>query len=745
MSTKPQFFPPSGDRDEALNPDLDGKLTAEQGASLAVGLTEMQPVPTPSELKIIAGEASAHSSVTLDSEMITALISGVTHPHEVTDQLVHPNAIAEQLQNRRTGNRRKLPPPAVSTVGRLQRLATDTCYATAALSPLHLLPGLKVLVVNPRFLARLQHTFTSGKVTDPTLEGSAPGLLKIRLPSPVDLRRMITGMVKYHLLDYDWSGSIARTGVQEPLVAMLMRVYYDDGRSEMIIVVIDGQSRLVSAWRNMLGHDPGKNLARADTDEVAHQIVGQMFAHDAVAQSRKTVNSTLETIKTRGTTSREIRVLHSQLAPVNLVLGTFTRSGEPCDTTLWFTEFLTQIHLRTRPWTGGSDREKAVADALSAAARQGRLTEEQAAALSGHLYGADFTRATGLPFHPAYARAALIEAVLSAESGPVIRTAIAEYLSLDPHDPDKFMRELRAVVATFATRFLRSDTNQAFPQVVHAWTDGGAITKQMMDRVAADQNAVSLTRLSPDRLGLPPQEAAAAAIADLRKRAEEDEDARAELALLGGDALIVAEALTRDRGSKEDLQSDKPRELRTPYRAKPPTIIAGLSATAAGRLMLGDALANWAERVPGDPEDFSRGFTVPKVATDGDSVPHVVTSYGLPERAIEWDVFDVAFDGLPSSRRSQINKRRVAARHNEDSSDARPVTLEQFQTKIHSASQALSRILDGEVLPHFGAERDRESLQQYVWKMAIDIGKIPFDPPPPAPDVYRAPDEEDDP
>ncbi|MET7458986.1 hypothetical protein [Nonomuraea sp. NPDC005501] len=405
------------------------------------------------------------------------------------DQLIHPNVIVEQLNGRRSGARKNdKPSVGVSLVGRLQRLSTDTCYATAARSLLHRVPGLKVLVVNPRFLAKLQHTFTKGQVTDPVLQGTTPGLLEIDLPGPTDLRRMIVETVQHHLQDYDWSDSIARTGIQEALVAMTMRVHYADGRSETVVVVIDGQSRLVSAWRNILGIVPGTKLTKEKAREYAEQIAGRMFAHDAVTQARTTVNTALKTVQTHGWSAREIVQLHSHLAPVNLVLGTFDRSGRPCDTTQWFTEFLTQIHLRTRPWGGGSDREKAVADALTAADRAGKLTQAQAAALSGRLHGEDFTRATSLPFHPAYARAALIEAVLSATAGPMIRSAIAEALSLDPHDP-KFPRKLLEVVAIFATRFLRAQEGQAFPSVVHTWTDGGAVTREMWARVAVGQDA----------------------------------------------------------------------------------------------------------------------------------------------------------------------------------------------------------------------------------------------------------------
>ncbi|MEV4734682.1 hypothetical protein [Saccharopolyspora sp. NPDC049426] len=738
MSTSPTFdVPGAQDDDVALR--FEGKLTTELDAALGAGLTDMQLVPSPSELKGLADEAPTHPSVTLDSEAVAALMSGITHPHEVLDQLVHPDTVAEQLRSRRSRNS-KAPLPTVSPIARLQRLATDTCYATAVRSPLHQLPGLKVLVVNPRFLAKLQHAFTSGHVTDPALEGSTPGLLEIHLPTSADLRRMIVDTVQHHLLDYDWSDSIARTGVQEALVAMTMRVHYADGSSETIVVVIDGQSRLVSAWRTILGLKPGEKIPRNKARETAEQIVGRMFAHDAVSASRKAVNTALQTAETHGWSASEIQLLHSHLAPVNLVTGTFSRSGQPCDTTQWFTEFLTQIHLRTRSWGGGSDREKAVADALATAARVGKLTKEQAAALSGRLHSKDFTNATGLPFHPAYARGALIEAVLSAEAGPVIRTAIAEYLSLDPTD-SQFPRNLLEVVATFATRFLRSGEKNLFPGVVHAWTDGGSVTREMWDRVSAGEAAITLTRLTPAQLDLPPQEAATAAVNELRKRAEEEPAACAELALLGGDALIVAEALSRDRGSKENLRTDTPQERYTPYRAKPNTIVAALSATTAGRLMLGEALADWVKRVPGEPEDFSRLFTVPAVNTGIDGAPEIITSYGAPVRALEWNVFETAFHGLPSSRRKKIEVRREAARASTYNDDEPTPTLDQLQTKIHGVALTLTRILESASPPNFETKAEREALQQLLWKLGGSVGNIPIVPPPVPANVYEYPSE----
>ncbi|MGW3363755.1 hypothetical protein ACWDOR_12490 [Streptosporangium canum] len=55
--------------------------------------------------------------------------------------------------------------------------------------------------------------------------------------------------------------------------------------------------------------------------------------------------------------------------------------------------------------------------------------------------------------------------------------------------------------------------------------------------------------------------------------------------MLGGGALIVADVLTRGRGSKEDLISDGPQEQHTPCRARPHAIVAALSGTAPGRLV----------------------------------------------------------------------------------------------------------------------------------------------------------------
>lgn len=744
MSTLTTFPVPGAD-DEDATQDVVGKLTVEQNASLAAGLLQMQPIPAPSELRTLTAAATAHPAITLDRDALQALLSGVTHPHEILDQLTHPDTMAAQLASARGNSRKntKSPLPVVSPLGRLNRLTTDMCYAAAVRSPLHQMPGLKVLPVNPRFLARLQHAFTKGRVTDPAIEGSVPGQLEIRLPAQADLRDMIVKTVEHHLLDYDWSDSIARTGIQEPLVGMAMRVHYDDGRTELIVVIIDGQSRLVSAWRNILGIS-GCKLTADEARSYAQQIAGRMFAHDALAAARKTVNEALRTAATHSWTAREVFLLHSHVAPVNLVLGTFARTGEPCDATQWFTEFLTQIHLRTRSWGGGSDKEKAVADALSAAVRAKELSKGEAAALSGRLHGPAFTQATRLPFHPAFARAALFEAVLSAGAGPHIRAAIAEYLSLDPNDRT-FPRKLLEIVAIFATRFLRSEEKTVFPQMVHTWADGGAITRQMWARITEGDNAFTLTRLKPEQLGLPPGEAARAAVEYLRKRADEDDPtARDELAVLGGDALIVADALTRDRGSKEDLISTKPQDKKTPYRSKPPSIVAALQATTAGRLMLGEALADWVAKVPGQPEDFSRGFVVPQIETPDGGTPKIVKSKGLIERATEWQVFETAYPGLSSSRRSTIEARQNAARatKNESKNENESVTLQTLQTDVSRVQLTLEKILGSANPPRFEKAADRENLQQLLWKLSVDAAGIPVDVPPPSGDPYAPPRED---
>ncbi|MET7458985.1 hypothetical protein [Nonomuraea sp. NPDC005501] len=248
--------------------------------------------------------------------------------------------------------------------------------------------------------------------------------------------------------------------------------------------------------------------------------------------------------------------------------------------------------------------------------------------------------------------------------------------------------------------------------------------------------------MAPAHLDLSPQDAAAVAVVELRKRAEGDEAARAELALLGGDALIVAEALTRDRGSKEKLTSDTPQEQYTPYRAKPHTIIAALSATAAGRLMPGAALADWVKRVTGEPDTFALSFTVPKVRQNPGGNAEIVTRFEVPDRALEWDVFDTALFGLPSSRRADIKTRQAAARARSTSnSDTGTSSLETLQTQIHAIGLTLEKILSSDFPPRFATEAQRDELQQWVHKLGADVGKILFEPPPVAGDVYAYPED----
>ncbi|WP_329453160.1 hypothetical protein OG894_41910 (plasmid) [Streptomyces sp. NBC_01724] len=739
MTIPSLFLAPGGDHEDDAAQSAVGRLTTEQNASFAPGLLDMEPVPAPSALKELTAAAAGHPSVVLDPETLQALFAGATHLDELLDQLDHPDAMAEQLDKARSGRGRRSPTKRrISRLGRLAKLSTDTGYAAVVSSPLHQVAGVKVLPVNPRFLAEIRHAFTKGHTTDPTIEGTTPGLLEIRLPGRRDLVDLITATVAHHLVDYDWSDSIARTGVQEPLTCMTMRVHYDDGASELVIVAIDGQSRLASAWRNILGIGTKKLTAVAATLH-AEKIAGRMFAHDAMATSRRAVNGALSTARATSWTAREVGVLHSHLAPVSLVVGTFSRTGKPCDATQWFTEHLTQIHLRTRPWSGGSDREKAVADALTAAVRAGKLAQSLANALAGRLHGAEFSRATGLPYHPAFARAALFETVLSADAGPHIRSAIAEHLSLDPNDKD-FPAKLLEITAIFSTRYLRSDTKMVFPNMVHAWANGGAITRQMWNCLGSGENAFTLTRLREEQMDNDPLKCATQLVDQLRRRAEDgDPAARAELAVLGGDALTVAEVLSRDRGSKEDLISETPVDKKTPYRSKPPGIVAALIEIPAGRFLLGQTLVNWISQVPGHPADFSRGFTVPKVAIAMDGTPAIATTHGLPERASEWDVFALAEPGLPTRRRKEIQERRDAARRAADKSSNTPTrgtSIEALQTAIGGVQQTLRRILASSTPPGFADAAQQEELQQLLYKISLDVGKIPVVPTPVSGDPY---------
>ncbi|GAA5069669.1 hypothetical protein [Streptomyces similanensis] len=747
MTIPATFLPPGAETDDDdVSLGVVGKLTAEQTASLAAGLMDMEPIPAPSEMSYLTTAADGHPSVTCGKDAIQVLLAGATHP-EVLDQLTHPDTMAEQLFSSRGRGRKNAPKRKVSRLGRLKQLSTDTCYAAVMHSPFHQIAGVKVLPVNPRFLAMVQHAFTKGSVTDPAIEGQTPGRLEIHLPTQQSLRDMMVQTVEHHLMDYDWSDSIARTGTQHPLTCMVMIVHYDDGTSELIVVCIDGQSRLVSAWRNILNIS-GKPLKAPEAREYAEKIVGRMFAHDAIASSRKTVNDALHTATTRSWTASEMRVLHSRLAPTNLVLGTFSRTGEPCDASRWFTEHLTQIHLRTRSWGGGSDKEKAVADALTEAVRKNLLTQQKSDALSGRLHGEAFANATRLPFHPAFARAALFATALSGEAGQSIRTSIAEYLSLDPND-DSFPKKLLEILAIFSTRFLRSDSKKVFPQMVNTWGDGGAITSPMWHRVENGEPAFTLTCLQDDLLHLDHRTAAQRLTAQLRERAKSgDTEALDELAVLGGDALIVADALNRDRGSKEDLISEVPVDKKTPYRAKPPTIVAALTKTAAGQLLLGEALSNWVDQVPGFPEDYSRGFIVPQIKTDPDGTPKVATSYGMADRASEWHVFETAEPGLPSRRRNQIEIRRNAARaeaaKNNAKSTGSAATIATLQTDIHRVERTIEKITTSTNPPCFDDEAQREAIQQLLWKLGGEIKEIPVAPKPVVGDPYAVTDQDDE-
>ncbi len=719
------FLAPGGDEDDDAQGAV-GKLTTEQLASFAPGLLDMEPVPTPTELRELATAAQGHPSVGLPPEILQALFAGTTHPDELLDQLDHPDAVALQLDARSGRGRQKTKKRKVSQLGRLTRLSTNTGFAAVVSSPLHQIAWITTLPVNPRFLAAIQHAFTKGRTTDPTIEGSIPGLLEIHLPAKKDFVDLITTTVTNHLLDYDWSDSIARTGVQEPLTCMVLRVHYDDGTSQIFIVAIDGQSRLTSAWRNILGIRD-KKLTVATAPAYAEKIVGGMLAHDGMAASRKAVNGALNAARASSWTADELGTLHSRLAPVNLVVGTFTRTGEPCEATTWFTEHLTQIHLRPRHWSGGSDQEKAVADALLSAVHAGKITPTLASALSGRLYGPDFTHATGLPHHPAFARALLFETLLSADAGALIRSTIAEGLSLDPDDKD-FPTKILKTTAIFSTRYLRSDTTTVFPNMVNTWDNGGSITRKMWTRLGDGANAFTLTRLRDDQLDDDPFKSASELVEQLRRRAEDDvPGARDELAVLGGDALIVAETLGRDRGSKEDLVSKTPVKGKTPYRSRPPGIVAALTKTPAGRLLLGEALRSWVDQVPGHSADYSREFTVPEITTTPDGSPTIATTHGLPKRATEWHVFELAWPGLSSARRTEIGRRRDAVRQAADAAgkgQPEAATIEALQRAVGTLGRTIAAILTSSAPPKFDEAGDQEALQQLLFKASMEIGKI---------------------
>ncbi|OLE28784.1 MAG: hypothetical protein AUG49_01345 [Catenulispora sp. 13_1_20CM_3_70_7] len=742
------------DTDEDPAAAATGHLTAEQESSLACGLSTMTPVPRPAELKALITAAAEHESVLLEHEDLAKLLGGVTHVPDVFDQIIPPDLIGRQLAEAQNPRRSQRIAAAWSpALGRLRRLSTDHSYAAAVHSPLHMIAGLTVMTVNPRFLSKLLHAFTQGRDTDPALDGTTPGLLQIRLSTPNDFRALLVNTVEHHLNDYDWSASIERTGVNEPLVAMMMKVTYDDGGTQQVIAVIDGQSRLVSAWRLILGIG-GYKLTTTEARTYADKIVGRMLAHDAMTASRTNVNDALATATDSGWAAQEVTALHSRLAPVNLVVGTFDRDGTPGDSARWLTDFLTQIHVRTREWSGGSNQEKAVADALASATRAGAVrtglggapfTAAEAAALSGRLHGQAFTDATGLPAFPVFARAALLEAVLSTSPGQMIRTEIAASLSLDTGSAS-FSRDLMKIVGVFATRFLRSPDDHVFASVVNAWADGGAVTRRMWDALAAGTDAFRLTRLTEDMKTMEPAEAAQALLANIREQAMiPGSPEEAELAILGGDALMVAGVLTRDRGSKEDLKSTEPVKDKTPYRAKPPTIVSALIAGGEGTFMLGEAATRWAGATAAG-DDSHKKFFVPQVTVTGEKIG-VMRRGGRDVRATEWDVYTTALTNLPENRKAEIAARQEAARSPEpqDEQNGSPVAFDipRLQTDVQRLHNTVVGILASGGDVRFENAGDRGAMQLLLLKIASDVNNILIAPEPVDGDPYEASIDED--
>ncbi|MEU3411296.1 hypothetical protein ABZ760_08490 [Streptomyces sp. NPDC006658] len=531
--------------------------------------------------------------------------------------------------------------------------------------------------------------------------------------------------------DNVYTSSVLQQGVKEPLTLFVMRVVYDDGTEDTFLVAGDGNSRMVSMWLARTGGDIEEAISACISSVIgstersggrsrAEQAATRRRVSERTARTRKNLAAPTLTEATR-------REGHTLAFPATVVVGARADGGEPlADLVAARDDLLATLHVRVTPWTPGAQNTQGMQRVYRHALREGLITPDVHRVLSGTVGTQAMHELLGVPAHRLWSAAVHQHAVLAGPDADAMNLLIKQEFGMRK----AFRQQISERLAPMALSAYRS--KEGIEQPLRAFGNGGTIT----DRVW--KQPWELTQ-GDDAFGV---------LDDILKRAlAGEEDAVAELTVLGGTAAILDGYITRDRGSKEGTDRDS---YKAPFRATPVKLLALLSKTAGGLRML-HAIA--VAHVAADPAVLPKLFHTQEREVEGvvvhDGEPMLDKSGVQEILDYEWDLVHAAD---PTHALATIAKNRAAAKAKTDGTSAEPEAedarqrrlLEQGIKGAAKAGRALARMSQKRGKQVFGAFEAVKALRVQLGNLEEILMQFgPADPSIFVVDEYVDGDEED--
>ncbi|MGJ3557988.1 hypothetical protein ACR6C2_00025 [Streptomyces sp. INA 01156] len=447
-----------------------------------------------------------------------------------------------------------------------------------------------------------------------------------------------------------YTSSVLQQGVKEPLTLFVMRVVFDDGTEDTFLVAGDGNSRMVSMWLARTGGDIDEAISACTASVIgstersggrsrAEQAAARRRVGELTARTRKNLAASTLTEATR----REGHALAFPPPSWSVRRRTGWAAGGPGGGA----GRPAGHPARPRHPLDGRGAERAGhAAGLPARPARGPDHPGRAPGAVGHGGYAGHARAARVPAHRLWSAAVHQHAVLAEAHADAMNRLIKQEFGMVQARRQAISERL-APMALSAYR-----SKEGIEQPLRAFGNGGTIT----DRVW--KQPWELTK-GDDVFGV---------LDDVLARAlAGEDDAVAELTVLGGTAALLDGYITRDRGSKEGTDRDS---YKAPFRATPVKLLTLLSKTSGGLRMLHSiAVAH----VAADPAVLPKLFH-----TQERKVEDVVVHDGEPMRDksgvqeildYEWDLVHAAD---PAHALATIAKNRAEAKARTDGTSAEP-------------------------------------------------------------------------
>jgi hypothetical protein len=374
-------------------------------------------------------------------------------------------------------------------------------------------------------------------------------------------------------LGKNYAPSILTKRVSRPVLAHVVRIAFDDGRSFDIVVVRDGITRVVSSWRALypkltaaeLADKIVRSLLASKPSRRPHDTETAVRARGRDEQQKQLRGQFAEGMATGEPNERAIRIGQTLTLPVQMIVNFVVDGGGPVPVEQQFDDtvqsLVASVHGEFEPWDQSASHAAAILRALPRAVHDDAVASEVAEIAAG------FRDVSEVPDvfdedAPATAlwRAVYVVAWLcNPDEYEGIKKHLRDLLDVTRITRGTYVSHLMTLV-DLPWRSSKADTRI---QARRAWNNGGPVPHHLLGTRWDPIPTSDFTTLVP-------------------KAMQGDSDARATLQVAGGIALVTDKLLLSNTGSA--LASGE-----VPFRANVNEIVANLGNTDAGLWLLARA------------------------------------------------------------------------------------------------------------------------------------------------------------